>query len=331
MPTVAYIYRCPQPEFHSIEELFGVVARNLPGNFSAHTHSVPAPGATPAAMLRNCTALRKVKADIKHITGHVNYVGCVLGGNTILTVHDVRSLLYRNVLGNLVLKLFWFWLPALRVKYITVVSDFSRRELVRMVPFAKRKIRVVGNPCTFEEQINPCAFNVHQPRILHIGTKPNKNLGRTIAALSDLPCTLVIIGNLSAADKDNLAAANIAYENYFDLTFDQLREQYVRCDIVCFASTYEGFGMPVIEANSLGRPVVAGRLGALPEVAGKAACLVDPFDPVSIRKGVQKVVNDMEYRDWLIEQGIHNARRFAPAAIASQYANVYAELLQSSP
>ena len=85
--------------------------------------------------------------------------------------------------------------------------------------------------------------------------------------------------------------------------------------------------MPVLEANAAGRPLVAGNLSAIPEVAGNAACLVNPYDVNSIRAGILKVIEDEEYRHQLVKNGLENVKRFRPETIAREYLKVYEEVL----
>jgi glycosyltransferase involved in cell wall biosynthesis len=66
------------------------------------------------------------------------------------------------------------------------------------------------------------------------------------------------------------------------------------------------------------------------EVAGSGACLVDPFDPSSIRSGIQKVIENEAYRSELVQRGYENAQRFQPAAVAAQYLALYEELRASA-
>jgi glycosyltransferase involved in cell wall biosynthesis len=131
---------------------------------------------------------------------------------------------------------------------------------------------------------------------------------------------------MSEAQQTAVARHGIRVENHVALSRAELLEQYRRCDLLLFASTYEGFGLPIVEAQAVGRPVVAGEVWSMPEVAGGAACLVDPFDAGSIRAGVRRVISDATYRDRLIELGFVNARRFRAQAIAEQYAMLYREI-----
>ena len=81
--------------------------------------------------------------------------------------------------------------------------------------------------------------------------------------------------------------------------------------------------MPILEANAVGRPVVTSNISSMPEVAGNAACLVDPYDVSKIRDGIFRVIQDGTFRNTLINNGIKNVSRFDPLVIARQYFNLY--------
>jgi glycosyltransferase involved in cell wall biosynthesis len=81
--------------------------------------------------------------------------------------------------------------------------------------------------------------------------------------------------------------------------------------------------MPIVEANAVGRVVVTSNLLSMPEVAGGAAHLVDPFDVSSIRSGILKVIEDDSYREALITKGFANRKRFDTRQIAQEYAEIY--------
>ena len=90
-----------------------------------------------------------------------------------------------------------------------------------------------------------------------------------------------------------------------------------------YPSLYEGFGIPPLEAMACGAPVVTSRGGALEEVTGGAAVLVDPLDPASIREGIEDA---LARRDELRAAGLERARAFSWAASAAATADVYREL-----
>ena len=102
--------------------------------------------------------------------------------------------------------------------------------------------------------------------------------------------------------------------------------QYQSCDLVSFISTFEGFGMPIIEANSVERVVLTSNISSMPEVAGEAALLVDPFDIAAIRNGIQRIINDGQLREQLIQAGRKNKLRFQSGTIAQQYYNLYKKI-----
>jgi glycosyltransferase involved in cell wall biosynthesis len=76
-----------------------------------------------------------------------------------------------------------------------------------------------------------------------------------------------------------------------------MRNEYLRADLVAFCSTFEGFGLPIIEAQAMRTPVVSSELSPMKEVAGDGAVLVDPFDVSKIREGILKIINNDDFRD----------------------------------
>ena len=175
----------------------------------------------------------------------------------------------------------------------------------------------------------PKRFNAESPLILQIGTAPNKNIERLVAALSGLRCRLLIIGTPTAQQWSAIRASGVEHVVVERLTAAEVIQAYADADIVALVSTYEGFGLPIVEANAVGRPVVTANVHSMPEVAADGACLVDPHDVQAIRAGFLRVIGDDNYRNGLIEAGYRNARRFSRATVAQQYAAIYESVASS--
>jgi glycosyltransferase involved in cell wall biosynthesis len=104
----------------------------------------------------------------------------------------------------------------------------------------------------------------------------------------------------------------------------------VSSDILFFASTFEGFGMPILEAQAIGRVVVTSNILSMPEVGGNAALYVDPYSIEQIRDAICILKNDKILRNSLIDKGFENIKRFNPDTIAFQYEALYQEIIASN-
>ncbi|GLI36455.1 glycosyltransferase family 4 protein [Desulforhabdus amnigena] len=210
---------------------------------------------------------------------------------------------------------------------MTVISNSTKEDLLRYVKVDPQKVRVVHDCVSAAFKPTPKEFNITKPIILQVGTGPNKNLERVAEALQGIPCHLRVIGTLTDRQTTVLQRFGIEYSSASNISDEQIVEEYCRCDMLVFASTYEGFGLPIVEAQATGRPVVTSNILSMPEIAGESACLVDPFDVASIRAGILRILKDSNYREDLVQKGIKNVQRFQPRAITAQYVKLYRELL----
>jgi len=108
----------------------------------------------------------------------------------------------------------------------------------------------------------------------------------------------------------------------------QIREQdkaplFSAATVFAFPSLYEGFGIPVLEAMACGTPVLTSNLSALPEVAGDAGLLIDPYDTDAIAQGLVDLLDHQERREELARRGLERARRFTWRQVAEQTVRVY--------
>jgi len=324
MIHVTHYLRRPGPGIYSLERLYADVRAHLPTDIQASPCVSRFLSQGLFGRLYDIGHAWLYQGEVNHVTGDVHFLTYLLNRRrTILTILDCGTLERLHGINRWLLWLLWYWLPEKRCAAIVVISEATRQQVLRHLNCDPDKVQVIY--CNVSQEFKPVLqpFNAYKPRLLQIGTTDNKNLMRLAAALEGLECELVIIGQLSSLQTLALQQHCVNYENWRDLSREALLEQYQRCDMVVFASTYEGFGLPIVEANAVGRPVVTSNLLSMPEVAGDAACLVDPFDVNSIRAGIRRVIEDADYRKHLVENGSENAKRFQIETIAAQYAALY--------
>lgn len=329
---IAFFFRKKISGAFSINQIFEALAAEISKNTPVKSHNLKKSGGSlPVVLANTMEAMNHAVNGINHITGDVHYIACGLfKGRTVLTIHDC-ILLHRTPKSTWKFYAYlWIWykLPIWFSDIVTTISEKSKDEIVAFTGCNPDKIVVIPNFVNEIYQYTPKPFNATRPRLLHIGVNQNKNLERLILALEGIPCVLEIVGDLKKNQLDLLAQYSIDYENYHDLTMEEMAERYRQADVVVFASTYEGFGMPVVEAQATGRPVVTSNIEPMMWVAGaESACFVDPFDPVSIRAGIERVVQDETFRNKLTTNGLENVKRYSIRQIAGQYIQVYRKFL----
>jgi glycosyltransferase involved in cell wall biosynthesis len=226
-----------------------------------------------------------------------------------------------------VFKWLWYTIPNKRTTKFTAVSRATKEDIIKFTGCNESKVKVINVSINTAFSKQPKTFNAKEPRIIQIGTAFNKNIERLVEALKGIPCKLVIIGKVQDHTISKLNNNGINFE-IIDrrLSDEEIIFEYQKCDILSFISTLEGFGMPIVEANTIGRVVITGNVTSMPEVAGMAAHLVDPFSVNEMKKGFIKIINNEEYRNQLIENGYSNCKRFSIETITAEYIKLYNEI-----
>lgn len=324
---ITFFFRKKNLIMHSIEELFHAVAAKIP--LSKREEDMPCETQSLIKMFKNVYYVYRNQSEINHVTGDIHYV--VLGLSkknfNILTIHDC-VLLENTPRTNpkfWLYKWLWYDLPISRANLITVISEKTKQEVIKYTNCPESKLIVIPNfvKPTFTYQAKD--FNTHNPILLQIGTGENKNLSRVIKAIQGISCQLNIVGLLSEQQIKELNSNKIKFINYFNLTHTEIIDQYSQSDLVIFASTYEGFGMPIIEGQAVGRPVITSNLEPMIWVSNESTCLVNPFDSDAIKNGILKIIEDKYFREDLIKKGLMNVERFNLSAVTDAYMRIYQE------
>lgn len=326
---VLYHKRMPCPTHVSIERLFAEICKHLPADIRVEDAISPRLSQGVLARLQNLRHAGRQSADVHHIIGDVNYLAFALPADQlILTIHDCAALNRLAGIQRRLLKYFWFSGPISRARIVTAVSEVTKQELQRWFGQQADHVRVVPN-CVGSEFVR-CVkpFPACAPVVLQIGTGWNKNLVRVAEAIQQTGCKLEIVGTPSDPQLQALRSSQIEYKVLGKLTDTELLLAYQRCDVVVFASLYEGFGLPVLEGQATGRPVVTSDRSSMPEVAGEGAALVDPECVPSIRQAILQIVKDQSFREHLIEKGLQNVRKYQPESISAKYAALYREIFE---
>ena len=268
---------------------------------------------------------------------------------TVLTIHDMAVFAHPEAYG----RRFATYGRALiragvrRATQILSVSDATAQEITRYIPDAADKIVTIRNGVGEEflraaslgerEVGTVCArLNIPRPYVLFVGNlEPKKNLPRLIEsfqrlqASAHLPHTLVIVGERLSSGPDGVPGGEerpgaIHFAGYVEDA--DLPVLYRGADLVAYPSTYEGFGMPVLEGMAAGVPVLTSSISSLPEVAGGAAMLVDPYDIEEMATGLHRALTDHQWRATASVAGLARAKALSWAENARQTSDVYHRL-----
>ena len=326
---VTFLNRKPRPYGNfSIENYFRTIGDNLEIKASVSQWNAPYFSKGFLKRLWSILAVRKSpNADVFHITGDTHFLiwGVPSRKRKVLTIHDVGFLHESSGMKHSIFKFFWLIGPMRKADAVTTVSTATKNDILRFFPTWRKKIHVIPTVIDTRFTFHEKAFNVECPTILLLGSAPNKNLRRVLEATKGLNVHISIIAQLNEEEMKLLEGQS--YELASSLSFEELIQKYRQADILMLCSTLEGFGMPIIEAQAIGRAVITSNCSSMPEVAGNGALLVDPLSVQSMREGLQKLISDKDLREELIQEGFKNVKRFDPKTISDKYFELYQSLL----
>lgn len=230
---------------------------------------------------------------------------------------------------------------------IITISEFSKSEIHHLLGVPLEKISVIYSAASLSEkkadwQDLQRRYSITKPYLLYVGNmEPRKNLVRLLRAYrlikkeSGIPHQLVLAGGggwrnekLFQELSDLEKTGDVIRTGY--VTPEEKNTLYTYASAFVFPSVYEGFGMPPLEAMSLGCPVVCANTASLPEVVGNAAELVDPMEIDSIAEGILRVIADEPYRTKLVQRGYAQAKKFNWDDSAKKLTQICREVLEES-
>lgn len=328
-PTVTIVLRDKRQGKFSIEQLFSHLVPEFEKQFEVKLLTLPFPPSTIKGIVRNILFVRKHAKGLIHITGDSHYIVPFLRrGSVLLTVHDLGRHKDLGGLKKRVYWLLWLFLPIKRALKVTTISEATKNEIIKVVHVDESNISVIPNCIRpgFCKKAN--FFNHAKPQILQIGSRPHKNLEGLLRAVVGLNCSVKVVGQICSRLADFAKSHQIELESETGVSDERLVEIYCESEILFFASIHEGFGLPIIEAQSVGIPVITSNCFSMPEVAGQgSAVLVDPYSPIEIREAIVRIVEFENFRKKMVERGYENAKRFSPERTAKNYIDEYKRLM----
>lgn len=284
------------------------------------------------------------KPNILHGTDH--YVYPYRKSRKVMTIHDLTFLKYPQYSTTIVqgylerIKRCLTW-----TDLIITFSENTRQDIIEYFNISSERIKITHEASRYSSnevnlnKIKPLknyiGYDFSIPYLLFVSTlEPRKNLITLIKAFEYLkeqhriPHNLVLIGQKGWKYKSSFKAIkksryreNIYHLNY--LSDELLALFYHQTDAFIYPSFYEGFGLPILEAMTLGSPVIASNTSSLPEIAGDAALLINPNNTLELAEAILKVISDSQLRKELIKKGLERAKLFSWERTAQETLKAY--------
>ncbi|MBD2246376.1 glycosyltransferase family 1 protein [Nostoc sp. FACHB-888] len=232
---------------------------------------------------------------------------------------------------------------------VLTISESSKKDIIEYLELDPKKVYVTPlasrySPNYLSEEVaqileKQANYDFSKPYLLFVSTiEPRKNINNIITAFNFLKekykieHQLILIGRkgwnyepIFAAIENSPWANQIYHLNY--LSNELVALFYSKADVFVYPSHYEGFGLPVLEAMTLGVPVISSNTSSIPEVTGDAAILVDPNNPIELGEAILRVISNSQLRQELINKGKARAKLFSWERTAKETLNAYRTII----
>lgn len=266
--------------------------------------------------------------------------------NKVVVIHDCaydRFPEFENLLSKIYFKAMFYGAKYFSKKIVTI-SDFSKKELIELykikpekivvIPEAVPKMPAIEDNFTRETKEK---FNLKKSYFLYLGiTRPRKNIVGLLEAFQAFnqrypDYLLVLAGKIEtrfldvAREIEKFGLENKVIQTGF-ISNQEKVALYKGALALTFPSHYEGFGLPILESQSLGVPVLTSNTSSLPEVGGDSVLYVDPYNIKDITQGMEKLATDNNLRNDLIQKGFENIKRFSWERSARKLLDIFHSL-----
>lgn len=300
-------------------------------------------------IVRNFVSLPKAIVQDRLDIIHLQFIlPWFISTPTVLAVHDLYYLqltgpaLYEQVIGRLTV-----W-SAQRARHIVTLSDYSRRDIIAKC--SVREDRVTTVPGAIDQRFAPVSdpsiiqalrekLGIRRDYVLFVGRTedPRKNIASLLDAYMSLRShgqiteQLVIAGRHgpgTALLQAKVHSAGLGEDVLFPgvISDSDLPALMAGAKLFVYVSSFEGFGLPVLEAMACGTPVITSNTTSLPEVAGDAALCVMPGNVDELKKAMQHVLQNIELQKQLRERGLQRAMLFSWERAARETLEIYEKI-----
>lgn len=211
---------------------------------------------------------------------------------------------------------------------IIAVSKSTKESIIKILKISSHKIHVIheGVELKFKKETNKIyiqqtllKYNISQPFIFYCGSlSPRKNILTSLKAFNKIkdliPHNIYIAGGQSWHDEDvkiyikKNVSERVKTIGY--ITDNELIHIYSSADLYLYPSVYEGFGLPILEAQACGCPVLISDRTSCPEVAGQGAIIIEPYNINDIANKIVKILKDINFRNEMILKGLENSKKY---------------------
>ncbi|EMM2468746.1 Partial mannosyltransferase B [Klebsiella pneumoniae] len=274
--------------------------------------------ASPIDTLKSSIALFKLKNAVVFFPGYIPPLFSKVP--FIITMHDLNhidrtensSYLKRFFYNTIIKK------GCQRAAYIFTVSDFSKERIIKWSGVSEEKVINVSNGVSeiFTPEGETVGFDYKYILCVSNRKKHKNEIGTLIAfskARINNEIKLVFTGSSDDFTRKKIIELHLQDRVIFTghISNEELAKLYRSAEALIFVSFYEGFGLPVIEAQSSGVPVITSCSSSLGEISGGSALLVEPNNIEQISDGITKILTDVELSNSLVQRGFDNIKRYS--------------------